>query len=204
MKRIGVFMFSGAFFCLIGCIRITVAPNCPDALEVGESVQLRANQQNPGEIATYAWSVNPTQAGTFGSAESPNTTFMAAQNGQAVIRLSASDGLFLATAECRVQIGPAGTGVQVSVSPASGPPDTQFTLTCISTSSPPATMFTIDQLDGPPVTLTTVSAGVVRFTPTSTGDFVFRCVGTSSGGVQTDPDVITVNVSRTGGGRPPR
>ena len=38
---------------LSGCTSISIAPLCPDELEVGESGTVRANERDPGAIPTY-------------------------------------------------------------------------------------------------------------------------------------------------------
>jgi len=189
---------------LCGCTRITVAPDCPEVVEVGEAVELAANERNPGAIATYQWEVVPADAGTFDDADSKDVSFEGDNSGEAVIRLTASDGLFVSIAECRVRIGSEGLAVQLAADPGGGAVDDEFTLTCTSTGQAEATTLIIDQLDGPPVDLLDEGPGVSTFAPESVGEYTFRCVGRSTSGEQSAPSVVTVNVARSGGGRPPR
>lgn len=184
-----------------GCTRISVAPNCPTQLDVGETHDFEANERTPGAIATYRWEVSPDAAGTFDDEEDKDTTFEAEQNGMAVIRLTASDGLFQVIAECRVQIGSSGPPVDLSTEARSPTVGSAVTLTCESSGSPVATTLVIDQLDGPPVTLASTSPGVSTFTPQAAGQYTFRCVGSDDSGESGEPANLTVTVTGT---RPPR
>ncbi|MEK6799640.1 MAG: hypothetical protein AABZ12_11795 [Planctomycetota bacterium] len=199
---------AGAALLLTGCFKISVEPSCPQTLQIGESGPVAANEQDPGEIPTYLWEVLPQSAGEFADAARPTTTFTASAPGAAVIRLTASDGLFQVVAECTTQIGGADVQVSLSADPSPGTAGQSVTLACESVGSTPPAALVIDQLDGPPVTLDPVVDGLTSFTPTSEGNYTFRCIGTSAGGEAGDPSVVDLTVEagggRPGGGRPGR
>lgn len=95
------------FFVLLaagGCTGISVAPSCPNELQVNESAPLLANEINPGEIAEYLWEVLPPQVGRVADPTKPSTMFEATGEGEAVIRLTASDGLYQVISQCQTRV----------------------------------------------------------------------------------------------------
>jgi len=92
-----------------GCTGISVAPSCPNELAVGASAPLLANELNPGAIAEYVWEVIPPQLGKVTDPTKPSTMFEATSEGDAVIRLTASDGLYQVISQCQIRV--AGTAV---------------------------------------------------------------------------------------------
>lgn len=100
-----------------GCTGISVAPSCPNELQVGESAPLLANETNPGAIAEYLWEVIPPQLGQVTDPTKPSTMFKATGEGDAAIRLTASDGLYQVIARCQIRV--AGT-----LPPPGGPDNT--------------------------------------------------------------------------------
>jgi hypothetical protein len=91
-------------FAVGGCTGISVAPSCPNELRVGESAPLLANEINPGAIAKYLWEVVPPQVGQVTDPTKPSTTFKAVSEGDAVIRLTASDGLYQVISQCQTRV----------------------------------------------------------------------------------------------------
>ena len=87
-----------------GCTGISIAPSCPNELQVGQSAPVIANQINPGAIAKYLWEVVPPQVGRVTDATKPSTTFEALAEGDAVIRLTASDGLYQVISQCQTRV----------------------------------------------------------------------------------------------------
>jgi hypothetical protein len=87
-----------------GCTGISVAPSCPNELQVGDSAPLLANELNPGEIAKYVWEVIPPQLGQVTDPTKPSTMFKATSEGDAVIRLTASDGLYQVISQCQTRV----------------------------------------------------------------------------------------------------
>ena len=87
-----------------GCTAISIAPSCPEELTVGESGPIEANQHDEGGIPTYLWEVFPATAGTVAAPAAPSTTFTAAEEGIATLRLTASDGLYQMIAECTTNV----------------------------------------------------------------------------------------------------
>ena len=87
-----------------GCTGISIAPSCPNELQVDESGPLVANESNGGAIAKYLWEVIPPEIGEVADKTKPSTTFKAIKEGEAVIRLTASDGLFQVTSECQTRV----------------------------------------------------------------------------------------------------
>jgi len=71
---------------------------------VGESAPVLANEFNPGAIAKYAWEVIPPQIGRIIDPTKPSTMFEATGEGEAVIRLTASDGLFQVISQCQTRV----------------------------------------------------------------------------------------------------
>ncbi len=87
-----------------GCTSISVAPSCPNELRVNESAPLHANEVNPGAIAKYDWEVIPPEIGQVADATKASTTFKATAEGEAVVRLTASDGLYQVISQCRIVV----------------------------------------------------------------------------------------------------
>src|SRR3990172_7320399 len=89
---------------LVGCTGISVAPSCPNELRVNESAPVLANEINPGAIAKYFWEVIPAQVGRVTDPTKPSTMFEATGEGEAVIRLTASDGLYQVISQCQTRV----------------------------------------------------------------------------------------------------
>jgi plastocyanin len=179
-----------------GCSGISIEPACPQELFVGESGPVFANAENEGEIATFLWEVFPTGAGTFADPAEPDTTFEAAEAGTVVIRLTASDGLFMVISECSTLILPAvDVAVVLEASATTVEAGQEVTLTCTSNGDSEATTRAIEQVSGDVVTLTDVAEGVVSFTPVAPGTFEFVCVGEDAEGMESDPASLTVTVT---------
>jgi hypothetical protein len=87
-----------------GCTGISVAPSCPNELQVNESAPVLANENNPGAIAKYFWEVIPPQVGRVTDPTKPSTMFKATSEGEAVIRLTASDGLYQVISQCQIRV----------------------------------------------------------------------------------------------------
>jgi len=177
-----------------GCIRISVDPTCPEELAIGQSGPVAANETNPGAIATYFWEVSPSQAGTFADPELPSTTFEALAAGNAVIRLTASDGLFMDVAECRTLIKPPALVVSLTAVPAAPVVGETVTLTCTVAGEPQTATYEIEQQEGEAVDLTPVSDGVVSFSADAVGEAIFACVGVDENGGRSAPAVVTVSI----------
>lgn len=198
---------------LTGCIRISIAPSCPEELEVGQSGMVAANERNPGAIPTYRWEVFPPEAGVFLDPQMPVTMLESRQEGEVVIRLTASDGLFQVIADCQTTIT-TGSAVVVSLEVDPDPAVVGETtiLLCSSVGGTEATTRTLEQIDGDPVTLTVLDEGAASFTPDEVGELTFRCVGESGDGRASEPSVVTVSVTspsddtsnENGGARPGR
>ncbi len=213
LTRKGVYVLgrgsSGRWVCLMGigsallagCNSIYIEPTCPSELLVGASGQVAANEQNPGAIATYQWEVFPTGYGTFTDATQPVTTFQAAHEGEVVIRLTASDGLFQMVSSCVTRIrtidvaDDATLTVSLMASPSVAAIGEEVTLTCVGTGAAEPASFAIAQISGPSIELTEVSSGVSTFVPTESGGVVVTCVGEDLAGQVSDPAQITVLVT---------
>ena len=91
-------------FAVGGCTGISIAPSCPNELKVGESAPLLAAEINPGAIAKYLWEVVPPQVGRVTDPTKPSTMFEALTEGDAVIRLTASDGLYQVISQCQTRV----------------------------------------------------------------------------------------------------
>lgn len=87
-----------------GCTGISIAPSCPNELQVNESAPLLANEINPGAIAKYFWEVIPPQVGKVTDPTKPSTMFKATSEGVAVISLTASDGLYQVISQCQIRV----------------------------------------------------------------------------------------------------
>jgi len=107
MKRLTYLHPALAFIVLIahgGCTSISIAPSCPNELRVNESAPLLANEANPGAIAKYLWEVIPPEAGQVTDPTKASTTFKALAEGEAVVRLTASDGLYQVISQCQIRV----------------------------------------------------------------------------------------------------
>lgn len=199
---------------LSSCTGISIAPSCPNALEVGESGVVAANEINPGAIARYEWTAIPIDRGNFDDATLPITRFNAVSDGEVTIRLTASDGLYQVISQCRITVGDAGDPpdpptmtdppvVSLLVSPSTTTVGTEVLLTCTSSGATPAAEVFIDQTGGPAVEVFDIIPGVSSFDTTEEGTFTFQCVGVAADGTQSAPSTGSVEVSAGGGGRPP-
>jgi hypothetical protein len=199
---------------LSGCTRISVAPDCPADLEVGESVTIKANETNPGAIPTYKWQVSPADAGTFDPTDAAETSFTAAKPGDATVRLTAADGLFQVIEECQITVAEAGD-VVVSLSVTPDPPvlGESAMVVCRSIGETVAATRILEQTGDVTVQFTLETEGVGTFTPTEDAVLEFTCTGQSAGGRDSEPAVLTVtvgspddttdNANDNGGRRPP-
>jgi len=184
--------------CTVGCTAISIQPTCPSELAVGESGSVAANENDPGAIPTYLWEVLPSGAGTFANATSPTTSFTALQTGSAVIRLTASDGLFQVISQCTTLVsGPSPVAVSLTASVNPTVVDQTVTLTCSSTGVTAATTFVIEQISGPSISLIQNDNGMVTLTPAITGSPQFQCIGSSDDGQDSDPAMLTLTVNET-------
>jgi hypothetical protein len=178
------------------CTSISIAPECPAEMQVGESRQVFANEQNPGAIARYLWEVFPPDRGSFSNATLPDPRFQALKEGEVVLRLTASDGLYQVISECRTRVqGFVGVAVRLTAMPPQADLREPVTLTCESVGSTEAVRRDIVQTEGGLVDLVEISEGVARFEADRIGDLVFRCVGENAAGDQSEPTFITVNVT---------
>jgi hypothetical protein len=177
------------------CESISVAPTCPAELRVGESGPVMAHEMNPGAIARYQWQVIAPELGRFQSPTAPNTTFQALAEGDATIRLTASDGLFQVMADCSTRIrGMAELAVALTADPTEADAREPVTLTCRSVGVTPVVNFTITQVEGRIVQLVPAAVGVVRFEADSGGELVFQCVGESASGTRSEPSRASVTI----------
>lgn len=185
--------------CLVffrACTSISIAPECPTEMRVGESREVFANETNPGAIATYRWEVFPITAGTFSNPTNPNTRFQALREGDALLRLTASDGLYQVISECHTQVqGFVNVAVRLLASDTSVNLLDPVTLTCESVGATEAVTLNIVQITGGIVELIETAEGIVRFEADRTGDLMFRCVGENAAGEQSEPTFVTVNVA---------
>ncbi len=182
---------------LVGCTSISVAPSCPAELRVGDAGMIMANERDPGAIPRYLWEVFPVEAGTFANSSAPDTTFQPRQEGQARLRLTASDGLFQVMADCIVQVrGVAGVAVALDVEPATPMVEEVVTLFCDSIGETEAVTRTITFEDGPEIIMLTVTEeGVARFEARRAGEYVFECIGENAAGTRSEPMTLTVMVN---------
>ncbi len=195
-RALGPMLLAGAVALLHGgCDSISIAPACPRELRVGETGPVQANEINPGAIATYRWEVLPAEAGVFADPTEPTTTFEATVAGEAVLSLTASDGLYQVISFCNTRIT-SPTSVEVALEASSTEPEVGFlvTLTCTSVGETTAASFSVTQAEGATVALSELLAGVFLFTATQVGDLTFECVGESDDGGRSDPAVVTVAV----------
>lgn len=192
-----------ALACLMlgpACTGISIAPSCPNELEVAQSGVILANELEPGAIPVYAWIVDPPDAGTVENPAEPSTTFTAQKPGVANLILVASDGLYQVRSSCVINIQSAGVVVALASAPARPTVNAVLTLTCSSAGDVEAERFVIEQVEGPTLTLTTTTPGVATTTPGIAGDYSFRCTGFGADDQPSDPALLDVTV--TTGGRP--
>ncbi len=97
-------IISVALMGVAGCTGISIAPSCPNELQVNESAPVLANEINPGAVAKYFWDVTPVQIGRVTDPTKPSTMFTATGEGEAVVRLTASDGLFQVISQCSIRV----------------------------------------------------------------------------------------------------
>jgi hypothetical protein len=179
-----------------GCTGISIAPSCPNELQVGESGEVIANQLNPGAIAVYLWEAIPAVAGRFASPTAPNTTFQALEEGDVTIRLTAGDGLYQVISQCQIHVsGIAGLAVSLVADTSSPMRGDSVTLECTSVGADEAEEFTISQTDGPIVTLLHPQSGLARFVAEQVGRYTFECVGATAGGGLSEPAVVVLSVT---------
>ncbi len=188
----------GLITCFFGCTPISIAPVCPNSLRVGESGPVVSNVANPKGLATYQWDAIPSDAGTFENPNVPETRFTPSIEGDIVLRLTASDGLFQVISECVTSVtGAVGASVSLLADPAAALVGEVVTLTCSSDGTFDLTVFAITQTEGVAVDLQQVSQSVATFTPSEIGDVTFRCIGETSRGAQTDPATATITVNQS-------
>lgn len=184
-----------------GCIRITVNPQCPEQMEVGQVGGLIANEHNTGAIPTYSWVAVPAGRVDIEDPQAPDTTFEALRPGTVEFTLTAADGLFQMIDTCTTVIGSSGPDIDLEVrltaSPTTVEPNGSTLLTCTSTGDTPVVSYTIDQLDGPFTEITEAIPGVsvVEFA-SAPGTYTFRCIGEDSDGNQSDPATVEVMLVR--------
>jgi hypothetical protein len=188
-----------AVIMMAGCKEpITIDPTCPSSLRVGETGPVRSNVSNPGGIPEYTWEVFPPDAGQFANPFAPDTEFTPDFEGDAIIRLTASDGLFQVISQCMTTVADfVGVSVALTASTATALVGEEVTLTCTNNGTIPSTLLAITQTDGAVVDLTSASDGVATFTPTEIGDLTFRCVGEAETGEQGEPTFLTIPVNQT-------
>lgn len=188
-----------------GCFSISIAPACPRELDVGETGTVWANELNPGAIPTYKWEVIPANAGTFTDPDEPMTQFTAAKSGDAVIQLTAADGLYQVVSRCVTKVvGSGEVSVELTVDPNPVTLGEDAILFCTSTGTSEAATLSLAQTAGATVTLSVLTQGVATFTALQTGTLTFQCIGRSVDGLSSDPSVVTVTVEEDdgrGGGR---
>lgn len=97
-------VLGGALAITGGCTGISIAPSCPNELQVNESAPLLANEINPGAVAQYSWTVDPPNIGRVLNPTAPSTMFQARAEGQARVQLTASDGLYQVVSYCVVRV----------------------------------------------------------------------------------------------------
>ncbi len=187
---------------LTGCGQISIAPSCPDSLEVGQSGTVSANEQNPGAIPTYHWEVLPSDAGDFDNPDAPDTTFEALKEGDAVIQLTASDGLFQMIAQCPLTVTMTGltdVAVLLEVDPNPLLVGETGLVFCGSVGGTEAVRRGLEQIGGALVELTLIDEGFATFVTQVPGNVTFRCIGTSSDGQTSEPSVVTISVTPSTG-----
>lgn len=196
-----------------GCTGISVAPSCPNELEIGTSGVVSANVIDPGAVPVYQWEAIPADAGTFVDGNMPIARFTAAKAGDVTIQLTASDGLFQVQSFCTITVidgstpPPPASGIAVSLSANPAAPTTgqPVTITCRSTGSAPAIAFDLQRVAGLDVSLTALGSSSVVFTPAEAGSVTFQCVGRAADNTEGNPATLTLTIAEpAGGGRPPR
>jgi hypothetical protein len=198
-----------------GCTSISIEPTCPEELAVGESGTVRANEKNPGAIATYLWEVFPPDAGVFDDPTAPNARFTATREIDVVLHLTASDGLYQVISSCGIRIrGAVDLAVAFVADPNPIALGETTVLFCSSVGTTEAASLTLSQVDGTDAVLAPLADGVATFTPDRTGEFDFQCVAASADGAESQPARVTVNVNAAanendnendnGGRQPPR
>jgi hypothetical protein len=200
-------LWVGILLALCGCTSISVDPECPSELTVGESGSVWANEREPGEIPTYLWEAIPSGAGTFADPTALNTSFKAEKEGEAVLRLTASDGLYQAVGECRTTIvASVNVAVALQIDPSPVVVGETAILFCSSVGETEAVTRTLEQVDGATVTLAPLSEGVATFVSNDVGDLTFSCTGATEAGQQSQPSVAAVSVvtADDNGDRPAR
>ena len=186
-------------FALAGCTGISIAPTCPNELQVGESATVTGNVLDPGAIPTYAWTVEPANLGSFNPANGPITIFTASRAGDATIQLTATDGVYQVQSECVTHI--TAEPIVVTLRASLPAPVTGDVVVLICESDATVDTFTITQTSGPTVILAELESGRFRFDATVRGDYTFACVGATAEGAESDPVSLTVSVSQSRGGR---
>ncbi len=183
-----------------GCTAISIEPSCPSELSVGESGIIAANESNPGQIATYHWEVLPSDAGTIEEPDLSRTTFTALKEGEAVLWLTASDGIYMVQSQCTALITLVTVVVSLEAVPGVAVVGEAGLLTCMSAGETEASEFTIIQTGGDPVEFTEILPGIVAFTSEQAGELTFECTGTGADGATSRPASISVIVTETTGG----
>lgn len=177
-----------------GCTSVSVDPDCPSEMEVGQAGSVWANEKEPGAVPTYKWEAVPSDAGTFTDPAAANTTFKALKEGDVIIRLTATDGLYQSIGECHVTIGTTvNAAVSLTVDPDPVVIGEMAILFCSSTGEVEAVTRTLEQNSGAEVTLSPLSEGVATFVAAEVGDLTFQCVGATETGQQTEPSEVTVS-----------
>lgn len=190
-----LFLVSLGSWLVAGCTSISVAPSCPSDLRVGESGTLQANESHAGAVPTYKWEAVPADAVTLESPTASATKVDALKAGDVLIRLTASDSLFQTVSECHVVITQGGSPtVLLTIDPSQIAVGDSAVLFCASTGEAAAVTRTLSQVDGPAVTLDSLSEGVATITPDELGDFTFNCVGGTADGVISELSVATLTV----------
>ena len=149
-------------------------------------------------MGSFLWEVFPEDAGTIINAQSPDAQFEAQREVGAVLRLTASDGLFQVISQCTTQIeGFLGVAVALEADPIAALVGETVTLSCSNDGTLEPVIVAISQESGVIVALTEQSPGVWTFVPTDIGDLTFRCVGETDLGVQSEAVTVTVSVTQT-------
>ena len=186
-----------------GCTSISIEPSCPDALRVGESGIVAAHEENPGEIAQYAWEVLPSDAGTVEDPDQPQTPSAAHPERAVVPRLAASAGLGRVQAQRATRHTARTLTVSLEATPDAAEVGETVLLTCASVGPTEAAEFIFTQTGGEPVELTDFLPGVAAFVPEQAGELSFECVGADAAGVTGLPGSVSVSITEAadGGGR---
>lgn len=201
---LGLLTLTGLALWPAGCTSISVAPSCPTELRVGESGPVAAHEQDPGAIPRYFWEVIPSTAGRFDTPTAKDTRFQALQEADAVLRLTASDGLYQVVAECQTRIrGVVEVAVALAAQPAQPRAGEPVTLTCSSVGMTDAVTRTIEQVIDPPppqiLELRSSGVGVVGFEASRAGTYVFRCTGINAQGASSEPVTLSLVLGAASG-----